>query len=207
MKRTTRAHSDRVVVTATKLPTTTDSTLNMIEIQKCSKGLRDSLYLVHHYFMRVPELNIEIHPGLYVKGVILDLNTTKKYTIKSKSYICKSCVNFLLSYIHLTKHTWFYPVINCETLTNGICHFFPVSFQLSCAMAAGTILCLNLSNVFKIILVLTIGVLLFVYQNDCFRRRQCARTFCIHIPDSDRVIAAAAAAECTAADKEADVFQ
>lgn len=157
----------------------------MIEIQKCSKGLRDSWYFIHHYFIRIPELNIEIHPGLYVKGVILELNATKQFMIKSKSYICKNCLNFLLSYIHLTKHTWFYPLINCETLTNGICHFFPFSFQLTCGIAAMTIMCLNLSNIFKFILIAIIVLFLFMYQNGYFDWfDKC--TFCNHINDGDK---------------------
>lgn len=151
-----------------------------MEIQKCSKGISNSFNLIHHYFVRIPELNIEIHPGSYTKGIILPLNDTKKYSIKSKVYQCKNCVNLMLSYMHLTGHTWYYPMINCETLTNGICNMSPLSFQFMTAITSFSILlCPTINFKLRTFLVFIIALIHYIYQNNSWLN--ISERYCEHL--------------------------
>lgn len=94
---------------------------NHCKIEMCIKRLRNSSFVVAHYFIRIPSLDLEIHPGMYEKGNFLNLNSTKHYKVLTGTCVCNDCLNRLLETSKSLLHAWYYPLINCETLTKGLC--------------------------------------------------------------------------------------
>lgn len=90
-------------------------------VEMCRKRLQNSAFLISHFFIRIPELNMEIHPGIYQKGTFLDINSTKYYQVIAEVYKCPKCIDELLLLSKRSTYAWYYPFINCETLTKGMC--------------------------------------------------------------------------------------
>ncbi|AAN04328.1 Orf33 [Heliothis zea nudivirus] len=109
-------------------------------VEMCIKRLKNSSFIIAHYFIRIPSLDLEIHPGMYQKGNFLNLNSTKHYRVLTVTYACSECLNELLIKSENVLHAWYYPLINCETLTKGLCIGAPWSIQTILSTCAATVM-------------------------------------------------------------------
>lgn len=101
----------------------------MHTLEVCHKSVKNTLGLFNHYFVRIPSLYLEIHPGAYYGGTHHNLDTTKKYVITETIVCCNDCLDHILTESLNMTHLWYYPIINCETLTRGLCNKVPISIQ------------------------------------------------------------------------------
>uniref|UniRef100_A0AAU8GBR3 Ac81-like protein n=1 Tax=Faxonius propinquus nudivirus TaxID=3139431 RepID=A0AAU8GBR3_9VIRU len=100
------------------------------KIEVYIKHTKNTLGVLSHYFFTIPKLKLEIHPGVFYNGTHHDLGRYHKRTHKIKTFeICQNCLDFLLENAIDLKSVWYYPIINCETLTRGLIDSFPLSYQ------------------------------------------------------------------------------
>lgn len=106
------------------------------EINICTAHTAISLGLFQHYFIQIPQLQLEIHPGRYKYGTHHTLGFKTNYTVKKTSILCEYCLTQLLTRSTTVSPTWwYYPIINCETLTVGLVDKQPLSIQLLLSLA------------------------------------------------------------------------
>lgn len=100
------------------------------KIEVCEKVIRQSFGFVKHYFLRIPEIGIEIHPGHYTRGTHHNLDTTKNYRVYATKIVCPGCLSELQQESNDMSYVWYYPFINCETLTKGLTGQVAISIQV-----------------------------------------------------------------------------
>lgn len=101
-----------------------------IKIEVCGKPIAKTFGLIKHYFIRLEHPELEIHPGQYKKGTHHNLEFTKGFEIYIKKIMCRECLQKLLKESNDMKMYWYYPFINCETLTKGLTGQFAISNQI-----------------------------------------------------------------------------
>ena len=151
-----------------------------IEILVCRKPIRKSLGLINHFFLIIPEKQIELHPGEYYFGSYHTAGFTKSYTVYEKFYVCKDCYEKLIEKSKKLSNIWYYPYVNCETLSRGLVGDFAISHQfvLFTLIGLSTILCF-ISLYFIILIVLLI--LLLIYINNFYYPLN--TSLCVHLND------------------------
>ncbi|KAI5630640.1 Ac81-2 [Venturia canescens] len=73
-----------------------------------------------HYFLVIG--NLEYHLGVYVKGSILPVNSTKGSHLVCEKTVCKECYTRIVNLYESKEDKrlfGFYPLINCESLVTG----------------------------------------------------------------------------------------
>ena len=86
-----------------------------------SKSISKSFGLFSHHFLTIPSMELEIHPGKYYQGTHHTLGTFVKNSIITGQYeLCQTCFKQLMDEASNLQDVWYYPVINCETLTKGL---------------------------------------------------------------------------------------
>lgn len=89
-------------------------------IKICVQAIKGSLGLMDHWFFIINDK--EHHVGVYYKGSVLPLNTTKGTHVVVEKTICLKCYEKLINFVLYREDKRlfrFYPFINCETLTTG----------------------------------------------------------------------------------------
>jgi len=86
--------------------------------------------IITHIYFTIPSLNLEIHPGQFFHGTHHTLGAFKRASVcVGEKKLCEKCLKDLLrNSINLTD-AWYYPVINCETMTRGLIYTNPISIQ------------------------------------------------------------------------------
>ena len=153
---------------------------NSIEIW--SRQIRRSGYMFRHFWIELPEIGLEIHPGNYFLGSFHNIGTTKYGTLFAETLLCGNCALDLIENIHYTSDVWYFPLINCESITRGLCGDTPVSWQVLITTLAIT--CIVLSLIWFPILI--IGLILFtilVITNEILPRAVLTTKYrsCIHL--------------------------
>lgn len=101
----------------------------MYSIEVCSKPIKNSMGFVRHHFVRIPHLQLEIHPGQYKYGTHHTIGFTKRYDYLYIVQVCETCLLDLYTESMELFKIWYYPIINCETLTRGLTCSVPLSYQ------------------------------------------------------------------------------
>ena len=97
-----------------------NKTHHVVEIRV--QALKNTFGFVDHYFMVIDDEAVEYHPGMYSKGCVLPIGTTKGYHIAYTKTICSDCYDkILLNFNHREdKRIWsWYPFLNCESISTG----------------------------------------------------------------------------------------
>lgn len=84
------------------------------------QAMRQFCGIFDHYFVVVGD--VEYHMGYYRHGNKLPKDSTKGAHVVAIKTICDNCYHKLLMNINLDEGKrleWYYPLINCETLTTG----------------------------------------------------------------------------------------
>lgn len=112
-----------------------------ITIEVCTTNVKHTFGLIKHYYLRLPDKNLEIHPGRYRMGSHHTLGYMRKeYNVIECLNVCNECYKHVIGDSLQLHDVWAYPFINCESLTRGIIGQFPVSYQ----MYSLTLICLLL---------------------------------------------------------------
>jgi hypothetical protein len=126
-------------------------------VQTWSRLIRRSGYVFRHYWLVLPDsLQVEIHPGNYHLGSIHNMNTTKHGELSSETILCAQCTEELLNSISQMPDLWYFPLINCESLSRGLIGGSPVSTQVIVTTFA--IVCLLFSMVYFPLLFIGLGL-------------------------------------------------
>lgn len=105
----------------------------MSELQLCYRWVGFGK-IAKHYFFTLPSQNLSLHLGMYNKGNIMSGTDYSDKIIIDTKIICSDCVELLIYFSDKLDHLWYYPLINCETLTFGFFYNMPISFQICCAL-------------------------------------------------------------------------
>lgn len=103
--------------------------MDIFNIVVCSKQVSATFGFVRHYFLQIPHLELEIHPGQYKYGTHHILGFTRNFDKMWTLNVCQFCIDQILCESMKLFSVWYYPCINCETLTRGLTSGIPISFQ------------------------------------------------------------------------------
>lgn len=129
----TAAGKRGAVVTTTMEPTHQHkaAAATTTDVQMCKATLKNSLGLVKHYFLRIPDLELEIHPGRYPMGTHHTLGFYRHtYDVIETHRVCQFCLQRTIDESTDSHSVWLYPLVNCEALTRGLVGQLPISYQI-----------------------------------------------------------------------------
>ena len=133
------------------------------KIYVCYRPIRPALGVFNHHFFKIPDLDLEIHPGRYYMGTHHKVGYVRHATVYGQLILCPDCVRAVLFESKQMEDAWYFPLINCEALTKGSLGYPPISYQtififtaIVCAIAS--IFSFSLLFVGLFFLVLTIIV-------------------------------------------------
>ncbi|UVT30872.1 ac81-like protein [Penaeus vannamei nudivirus] len=145
-----------------------------------SKSIKNTLNLFIHNYLSIPALELEIHPGRFYYGTHHTMGAfIKRSVIIKKLQFCEDCINKLLKQSYDLFKVWYYPIVNCETLTRGLTQNIPISIQTILITGAFTSLVIGISYPSVFLLTFLFIILLLLYNNFRF---QLFRSTCIHNP-------------------------
>lgn len=143
-----------------------------------SKSIKNTLNLIIHNYIAIPELNLEIHPGRFYYGTHHDIGKFKNRSeIITEMYFCKDCLDYLLYRARSLFDIWYYPILNCETLTRGLTQHFPLSIQTVLITGIFTSFIIGISNPIFFALTFFFILILLIYNNTKIKHFKAS---CIH---------------------------
>lgn len=151
------------------------------------KTLRKALGLFSHYYITVPSLELEIHPGKYFYGTHHIMGKFKKNSTKCSEYfLCEDCITTLIQDANYLEHCWYYPIINCETLTRGLLSA-PASISYQTLLVTGMLVSFAMAFKKKYMLLLTILflIILIILNNFWFIYN---KESCVHLHQKNKRI-------------------
>ncbi|KAI5630641.1 Ac81-1 [Venturia canescens] len=80
-----------------------------------------TLGFLDHYFLVIG--NLEYHLGLFVKGSVIPINSTKGSHVVCEKTVCEECYKKIMEFYETKEDKRlfnFYPFINCETFSTGL---------------------------------------------------------------------------------------
>lgn len=133
----------------------------------CYGKIDRSFGLFNHYFIRIPHMNLEIHPGRYEYGTHHTLGYySKPSSILRVLTICDACVDILIQRSYRVHRWWgYFPLINCETLTKGLTFAPPISTQAVLGVGILLTAMLSIFSPALLIIAVVLFMLLLVYNN------------------------------------------
>ena len=135
-----------------------------------------------HHYLTIPSMELEIHPGKYYQGTHHNLGTFAKNNIKTGQYeLCQTCFMQLLDEATTMLDVWYYyPLINCETLTKGLLNNITISTQSLIVTTFITASFLSLISIYMFIIAFLSILLLIVLNNFCFSYKV---EYCLHLKE------------------------
>nr|WOZ57658.1 ac81-like protein [Menippe mercenaria nudivirus] len=135
-------------------------------------------FFVHNY-LAIPAFDLEIHPGRFFYGTHHNYGAFKNrsYCVKSMQF-CKKCVTVLLKQSENQDSTWWYPIMNCETLTRGLTQHLPLSIQTILITGIFTTFILGIEKATFFIVTIIFILMLLIYNNTSYKL---LKDRCVHI--------------------------
>ena len=99
------------------------------KVYVCYRPIRPALGVFNHHFFKIPDLDLEVHPGRYNMGTHHNIGYVKHATIYGELILCPDCVRTVLFESKQMEDAWYFPLINCEALTKGSLGYPPISYQ------------------------------------------------------------------------------
>jgi len=139
--------------------------------------------LLNHHFIYIPRLKLEIHPGEYDGGthrtISKDCPPTPRAHVYNKYECCAACINSLLITSHSIADAWYwYPLVNCETLTSTLMGDSSISIQ-GVLVLSGVLLVLS-GITFYVYIAVVIFILTFIYNRWLYYKHAINQS-CIHV--------------------------
>jgi hypothetical protein len=86
-----------------------------MDVEYCCVTIAATANILCHHFIRIPSLNLEIHPIVFRFGTHHTLGTQGGAHVVHVRRMCESCVDQLIEQsFHLPTLTTYYPLIHCE---------------------------------------------------------------------------------------------
>jgi len=146
------------------------------------KPLKLSLGLIDHWFVDIPQLNMEIHMGNYSKGTHLTSGTTKNAHTFMDIKLCSDCTDRLVKNTIELTDIFYYPIINCETLIASNFCIIRASTQTIFYTAIVVTLIASIFKPSLIILALVILLIFVIYSKFLYCRTYSKA--CLHLIQS-----------------------
>lgn len=112
----------------------------MPNVELVQVPLHDFKY-ARHYFIRVDEPYVEIHPGTVKGGGYRNAKVHKDEVIVYKKELCADCYQKLLDESYWSFSVWYFPLVNCEIISRSLIGWTPISPQ-NYIIAAGILITL-----------------------------------------------------------------
>ncbi|UVX94937.1 Ac81-like protein [Callinectes sapidus nudivirus] len=143
-----------------------------------TKYLKNTCGLFVHNYIAFPELGLEIHPGRFFYGTHHNFGKFNKRTVPVKNMkFCGICVKHLLDQSNDLVNIWYYPILNCETLTRGLTQHLPISIQTILITGIFTTFIIGIQKPQLFIISLLFLIILLIYNNSCYKM---LTDHCIH---------------------------
>ncbi|UHB41815.1 Ac81-like protein [Macrobrachium rosenbergii nudivirus] len=151
-----------------------------------SKTIKNTCGIFTHMYLAIPEMDLEIHPGRFFYGTHHDFGKFKNRSTKVKELqFCDKCLKVLLDESIYLFDVWYYPILNCETLSRALTQHVPISIQTILCTVVFTTFVLAISMNLKILLItLFFLLLLLLYNNLPYKF---LNNTCIHIKNTKRM--------------------
>lgn len=150
-------------------------------VEVYSKSIKNTLSLFTHNYFAIPALNLEIHPGQYLYGTHHDRGRFSKRSILiGKLNLCGNCLERLMKTSANLFDVWYYPLINCETLTRGLLYHDAISYQTVFGIIIFTAFVIGINKPIMFIVGLFFLFILLVINNLKFIYRE---KECIHLKE------------------------
>ncbi|UOT91836.1 Ac81-like protein [Aratus pisonii nudivirus] len=144
-----------------------------------TKYINNNFGLFVHNYLSIPYLQLEIHPGRFRFGSHHSLGKFKKNSYCNKSMLfCKDCLNLLLIQSRDMENLWWFPIMNCETLTRGLTQHLPISYQTIIITGIFTTFIIGIQEPYFFILTFILIVMLVLYNNNNFKM---LKDTCVHL--------------------------
>lgn len=149
-----------------------------ITIYIYSKSIKNTMNIFTHKFFSIPDINLEIHPGQFFYGTHHTIGKfSNRSTLVGEHLMCQNCLTELLDAASDLSDIWYYPVINCETLTQGLLYHNAISYQTILCTIIITSFVLGISNPIFFLFCLFCLFLLLMLNNIHLKY---AKSKCVH---------------------------
>lgn len=156
---------------------------NIYDIIIYSKYVKNTFGIFVHNYFAIPELKLEIHPGRFYFGTHHNIG---KFIRNSKCVKCMKfcgiCIKLLLKQSIDMDDIWWYPILNCETLTRGLTQHIPISIQTLLITGIFTTFIIGIDKPYLLIITTLLIIILLIYNNSCYKL---LKDHCIHLNDSN----------------------
>lgn len=155
------------------------ATLKTYDIAIYTKYVKNTFGILVHNYFAIPQLHLEIHPGRFYYGTHHDYGKFKKRSecVKVMKF-CELCVDYLLEKSTDLDDIWWYPILNCETLTRGLTQHIPISFQTILITCIFTTFIIGIQKVHLLLVVILFIIMLLIYNNTHYKM---LKNKCIHL--------------------------
>ena len=92
--------------------------------------MKKTLFLTDHWFIDIPQLDIEMHYGYNDRISFKKSGSIKNYHVYSEIYLCNDCMLNFLQSSYNERMPAFQPFINCESLSSKVISNIGMSFQI-----------------------------------------------------------------------------
>ncbi|QBB28681.1 Ac81-like protein [Homarus gammarus nudivirus] len=135
-----------------------------------SKYIANTFGIFVHNYLSIPHMDLEIHPGKFFYGTHHNLGKFHKNSCPVKKMkFCKDCLDKLLVKARYLDDIWYYPILNCETLTRALTQHFPISFQTVLITGIFTTFIIGIDKPFMFIITTILLIILLLYNNSNYK--------------------------------------
>lgn len=146
-----------------------------------TKSCKNTCNVITHFYISIPHIQLDIHPGQFTFGTHHTTGTFPKNTKLIKTmYFCPNCLEYLLKRSKNLIDTWYYPIINCESLTRGLTQNVPISIQTILLTVAFTSLVVGIFNPYFLLVSILFVLILVVFNNSSYPNKS-FDSYCIHL--------------------------
>lgn len=131
-----------------------------------SKSLNNTLKAITHLYFTIPSMGLEIHPGQFFYGTHHTIGMFRKNSVCiGEKTLCKKCMEILLKESNDLTEAWYYPIINCESMTRGLLYSNPISIQTIFLTIIVTFFIIGLIESIYLYICLIFIILLILFNN------------------------------------------
>lgn len=144
-----------------------------------TKYIKNTCGLFVHNYLTIPAIELEIHPGRFYYGTHHTLGRFKRNSMCVKQMLfCSVCIRDLLQRSLDLVDIWWYPILNCETLTRGLTQHFPLSIQTLLITGIFTTFIMGFKYSCFFIITIILSLMLLLYNNTSYKfLKDC----CVHL--------------------------
>ncbi|UBZ25666.1 Ac81-like protein [Carcinus maenas nudivirus] len=135
-----------------------------------TKYLKNTLGIFVHNYIAIPSMELEIHPGRFLYGTHHNYGKFKKRScVVKKMKFCDICMERMLTQANDLSNIWYYPILNCETLTRGLTQHVPISVQTILITGIFTTFIIGIQNPKLFIITFLLIIIQLIYNNSSYK--------------------------------------